>query len=106
MYPDCTVYIVGESKTASNNPITQHFTHFFIGFVINRETHEIIDAECSAMLSLTNGFIKAMFVGKSMNDVEDLEEDIKSRYFGSSQKALMIALRNAGLKYRQQCNII
>ena len=105
MYADNMVYIVGESKAASNNPITQHFTQFFIGLVVNRKSHEIIDVECSAMLSLTNRFIKSLIVGRSMINVEDLENEIQERYFGSSQKALMIAVRNAGIKYRQLYNI-
>lgn len=66
MFQQNTVYIVGESKASSNNPITQQFNCFFIGFVIDRDTHEIVDAECSTTISITSRFIQSMLVGKSI----------------------------------------
>ena len=101
MFQQNTVYIVGESKAAANNPITQQFNSFFIGFVIERNTHEIMDVECSTTLSLTKRFIHSLLKGKSILKVDELIQDIENRYFGSSQKALIVALRNAGIKYQQ-----
>lgn len=101
MFQQNTVYIVGESKAASNNPITQQFNCFFIGFVIDSDTHEIVDAECSTTISITSRFIESMLIGKSILRPDELEKEIEKRYFGSSQKALTVALRNASIKYQQ-----
>ncbi len=101
MFQQNTIYIVGESKAAANNPITQQFNCFFIGFVINRDTHEVMDVECSTTLSLTSRFIYSMLKGKSILKLDELEKEIEKRYFGSSQKALIVALRNASIKYQQ-----
>ncbi|MGE6377014.1 DUF3870 domain-containing protein [Peribacillus muralis] len=79
----------------------QQFNCFFIGFVIDRDPHEIVDLECSTTISLTSRFIYSMLAGRSILQTDELEQEIKSRYFGSSQKALTVALRNANIKYRQ-----
>ncbi|MBO0998649.1 DUF3870 domain-containing protein [Bacillus sp. SD075] len=42
-----------------------------------------------------------MLVGKSILQPDELEKEIEKRYFGSSQKALIVALRNASIKYEQ-----
>ncbi|MBD8006439.1 DUF3870 domain-containing protein [Bacillus norwichensis] len=101
MFPDHTVYIIGDSKTASNNPITQKFNTFFIGFVIDRDSHEILEAECSSTIALTSKFVQSIFKGKSMNKPESVIQEIEKRYFGSSQKAIIVAFKNAHIKYTQ-----
>lgn len=104
MFQQNTVYIIGESKTSSNNPITQKYNGFFVALVITKETGEIIDAECSSTIDLTSLFIKSLFVGKSILEVDSILEEIEQRYFGSSQKALMVAFKNANIKYIQILN--
>ena len=104
MFQQNTVYIIGDSKTSSNNPIMQKYNGFFIGLVINRETDQIVDAECSSTIALTSSFIKSLFVGKTILEVDHVLEEIEQRYFGSSQKALMVAFKNANIKYTQIMN--
>ncbi|GEK58588.1 DUF3870 domain-containing protein [Marinococcus halophilus] len=101
MYNENTIYIVGEAKSPSNNPITEQYQVFFIGFVVDTLTNEILEAECSAILSLTARFVKEIFTGASIQESERLVEIIQKRYHGSSQKAMVVALRNASLKYKQ-----
>ncbi|MBS4192587.1 DUF3870 domain-containing protein [Bacillus sp. FJAT-49705] len=104
MFQPNTVYIIGDSKTSLNNPIMQKYNGFFIGLVIDRDTDRIVDAECSATIALTSLFIKSLFVGKSILEVDRMNEEIEHRYFGSSQKALMVAFKNANIKYTQILN--
>lgn len=101
MYSKDTIYIIGDSKTTSNNPIMQQFNAFFIGLVVDRTSHLIVDADCSATISLTSSFVKQLFVGHSMLDMDSVVNEINTRYFGSSQKALTVAFKNAQIKYKQ-----
>lgn len=82
----------------------QKYNSFFIGLVIDRETDEIVDAECSSTINLTSLFIRSLFKGKSIMEVDRMLEEIEQRYFGSSQKALMVAFKNASIKYTQLIN--
>lgn len=95
-----SIFVTGEAKSPSNNPITNQFGLFFIGIVVDRGTHRILDAECTATLALTNSFVRSLIVGASLLEEEGLVEQISARYHGSSQRALTTALRNAAAKYR------
>lgn len=79
----------------------QQYNGFFIAFVVERDSGKIIDAECSSTISLTSAFIQSIFVGQSLLESDFLLNEIETRYFGSSQKAIMVAYRNALIKYNQ-----
>lgn len=79
----------------------QQFNAFFIGLVVDRTNHMIVDADCSATISLTSSFMKQLFFGQSMLNIDGVINEINTRYFGSSQKALTVAFKNAHIKYMQ-----
>lgn len=95
-----TIYLTGEAKSPSNNPITSQWGLFFIGLVVDTETHVIDAVDCTATLTLTVGFIRELLVGRSLLDDDSLVESITDRYHGSSQRALAASVRNAAAKYR------
>ncbi|MCM3781447.1 DUF3870 domain-containing protein [Neobacillus mesonae] len=97
--PD-TIYIVGDAQTSVNNPITQQFSAFFIGLVIDTTNHKIVDAGCSSTIPLTSAFVRTLFVGQTMHDLDRISEQVRNRYHGSSQKAIIVAFKDAQKKYR------
>ncbi len=100
MYDNNTVYIVGEARTNIDNAITNMFNSFFIGFVVDVNTDEIIDVSCTSTIRTTEDFIKCIFTGKSFSDYRfKLEDEIKKRYHGSSQRAIIVAYKDAIKKY-------
>ncbi len=102
MYEKSTVYIVGHGKTSSDNAITSNFKIFFIGFVIDTVDDSIVDMECSATISITSRFVRELFVGKSFKEYDtSLEEEISRRYYGTSQKAIITAYKDAIKKYKE-----
>lgn len=102
MYSKSTVYIVGHGKTSCDNAITSNFKIFFIGFVIDTEDDSIVDLECSATVSITSRFVKSLFLGKSFSKYDsEIEEEIKRRYYGTSQKAIIASYKDAIKKYQE-----
>ncbi|MDF2568545.1 MAG: hypothetical protein K0R55_149 [Sporomusa sp.] len=100
MFAQNTIYIVGNAKSQQNNPITHHYGQFFIGFVVERETGEIVTCGSSATVPTTAEFICSLFTGKSMReDFEIIKQQVENRYFGSSQKAILVAFKDAQKKY-------
>ena len=95
-----TIYLTGEAKSPTNNPITSQWGLFFIGLVVDTETHVILDADCTATLTLTVEFVRELLVGRSLLEDDMLVESITDRYHGSSQRALAAAVRSAAAKYR------
>ncbi|HET7578877.1 MAG TPA: DUF3870 domain-containing protein [Bacillales bacterium] len=104
MYGNETVFIVGDAKSPENNPITKQYQAFFITFVIDRKTGEIVDAECAATVALTKRFVSELLIGKSILDNEAVSAEVKSRYFGSSQRAILVAFKDAQKKYKRLTN--
>ncbi len=100
MYNENTIFIIGDAKASQNNPITKKFSQFFLAMVIDPADGTIIDVECSATVNLTIRFVQSLFVGRHMDDPL-IVESINRRYFGSSQKALVVAFHDAKLKYLQ-----
>ncbi|NGQ94397.1 DUF3870 domain-containing protein [Brevibacillus sp. SYP-B805] len=100
MFDRDTVYLVGDAQSPSNNPITQQFSGFFIGLVVDTTNGKIVDAGCSSTIQLTSDFVRSIFVGQSILDTHEVESQIRLRYFGQSQKALVVAFKDAQKKYK------
>ncbi|GIP37746.1 hypothetical protein J31TS4_10260 [Paenibacillus sp. J31TS4] len=100
MYDKDTVYVVGDAQTSVNNPITQQYSAFFVSMVVDTTNHKIVDAGCSATIPLTSNFVRSLLIGHSMLELEPVADDIRRRYHGSSQKALIVAFKDAQKKYK------
>lgn len=100
LYPEDSLYIIGNSKSQMNNPITQMYGQFFIGFIVDGASSTIIDVECNAIISLTNKVLKDILTGKKLaKDYDTIKDLINKRYLGSSQKAILVAFKDAQKKY-------
>jgi hypothetical protein len=104
MYDKDTIYIIGDAQASLNNPITQQYSAFFIGLVVDSKSHLIIDAGCSSTIPLTSDFVRSIFIGHNLMHMEEVAEEIRHRYHGSSQKALIVAYKDAQKKYKLALN--
>lgn len=100
MFPPRAIFIIGDAKTQQSNPITLQYGQFFLGFVVDRDSGDILSCGASTTLAVTNEFVQSLFYGKSLRmDSNILREEIESRYFGASQKALLVAFKDAQKKF-------
>jgi len=99
VYDSSAIYIVGNSKTNNENAITTLYNSFYIGFVLDPASGLIADVSCSATIRTTDEFVRSLFIGKVMGrDDARLEDDVRRRYHGSSQKAILVAYKDAAKK--------
>jgi hypothetical protein len=102
MYGKNTVYVVGNSKTNIDNAITIRYNSFFIGFVVDTDDDRIIDLNCSSTIKTTDNFVRSLLLGIKMTEfTSGLEEEIKRRYHGSSQRAIIVAFKDAIIQYNE-----
>lgn len=95
-----TVYIIGESRTNTDNAITLLYHSFYVAFEVDVQTGEIMDVGCTHTIDITERFIKSIFAGKNLSQYSsDIEEEIKRRYHGTSQKAIIVSYKDACRKY-------
>ena len=100
MYDKDTVFIVGDARTQEDNPITYTYNKFFMAFVVKKATGEIVDFQFSSTLDITDKFLKGIFIGKNIKEDQDkIEREVEGRYFASSKKAIIVALKDAAKKY-------
>lgn len=96
-----TIYITGEARTTIDNAITKVFGTFYIAFEIMPSTDEIVDVDCNATLRLTRDFVNRLFLNHNIiEDEEILKKEIITRYFGSSNKAILTAYHDALQHYK------
>ncbi len=103
-YGKNTVFVTGQSKPAKDDAINYIYQVFYLSLVIEKETGVIIDADCNTILGVTNRFIQSMLIGRNIKtELEDLEREIKARYFALTQKALAASLKDAYNHYTVAC---
>lgn len=96
-----TIYIIGLAKSQKNNPITQQFGRFLLGFTLDKDTGFIHSCGSTVVMPSTYDFINELFADRNLlDDEENIKSDIENRYFGASQKALIAAYRDAQRRFR------
>lgn len=93
--------VIGNAKTQSENPITHKYSQFFITFIVDSKTGTIEESEASMTLPLTARFVEGLFLGRSLAEIdEELLDRVRTRYLGSSQRAIVVAYKDAVKKFR------
>ncbi len=100
MYNESVVYVVGHSKTSSDNPITDQYSVFFLAFMVDTIDDTIVNVGGSFMLQETKDFVRELFVGQLFSEYSPkIVDRIRKRYWGSSQKAIIVAYKDALNRY-------
>ena len=101
MYGRDTIYISGIAKSQQHNPITQQYGRFLLGFVVNKDTGIIESCGSTVVMKSTYDFLDEMFRGRNIDTESELiRSELENRYFGASQKAIMVAFRDAQRRFR------
>ena len=101
MYGRDTIYIIGIAKSQQHNPITQQYGRFLLGFVVNRDSGIIESCSSTVVMKSTYDFLDDLFRGLNIDtDGELIRSELENRYFGASQKAIMVAFRDAQRRFR------
>ena len=100
MYANHTVLVVGQAKPSREDAIYNLHGEFYISLVVERDTGLILDVECNTILSVTRIFVASMLVGRNIRtDMEEMEREIRERYFALTQKPLIACLKDAHNRY-------
>ena len=77
-----SVFVIGESRTNSDNAITKNYGTFYMAFEVDDLTSEVLDFSCK--------------IGRA----SWLENTLNRRYGGSSRRAVLVAYRDALKRWR------
>ena len=103
IYSEESVYFSASSKLPSSIPSGEVYDSLNIGFVIDKNTGIIEDVSVTLLSSGATRFIMFLIIGFNLHDQdpEELIDEIKARYFGGSQKAIVVATRLVIKKYME-----
>ena len=105
MYDKRTIYVTGTAKIGKTDPIASLYELFFVGLIIDRNTHIVIDFTCNMVRDVTSDFIKSIVVGYDIVNNEDLIiSEIKERFHGLAQKTVCASIKDGRNKYLNLMN--
>ncbi len=99
---DKTLFFVGHARLPEN--ISPKFAYNVLGLELEVDptTDVIVDASCSSIPSLGEKFILDLLIGHHLSEgVAEIQNEIRTRYYGPAQKAIITALQHAYERYRR-----
>lgn len=94
-------FVIGESRTNSDNSITRIYGSFYLAFEVDAETETVLAFNCTHTLDLTEQFLRRLFVGRRFPEIDQwLESALRKYYGGSSRKAVLASYRDALKRWR------
>lgn len=99
-YSPTTIFITGRARPSKEDTISVVHHMFILAFVIDQETDIIVDATCNMTKEMAERFVVSLFIKKNLIvDIDQLIEEISRRFYGRSQKTLIVALKDAHNQY-------
>lgn len=96
-----TIYIAGHANLPQGMAAKGIYGTLAVVTEVDRKYGVIVRASCSLVISQSQEFIGSILVGHSLKDgVEDLIREIKERYHGAAQNALIAALKDLYRTYQ------
>lgn len=99
-YPDDSVFVTGVAKVGKEDAINAMYGNFSLSLVIDIHTNRIISLSCNMVMSATVEFIRSFTLGKNiLTQADEIEDNVKKRFLALSQKALLVAFKDAQNRY-------
>lgn len=96
-----TIFIGGYAKLPAGITASEIYKVVGVGLVVNPETGIIVDADCTLATRTGRSFVAELLMGRKLaEDLDFIIEELRLRYHGTAQKALITALKAASEKFR------
>ncbi|HZJ98740.1 MAG TPA: DUF3870 domain-containing protein [Tissierellaceae bacterium] len=102
-YGEDTIYFVSYSKLPQEISATYVHKVVGVGFLINTKTGIIEHAMVTLISDLCKEFLAHLIVGHNIekDGIDEIVEKVEKRFFGYSQKAVVVAMKGAHSRYLQ-----
>jgi len=97
-----TVYFVSYAKLPADISATYVHEVVGVGFLINTKTGIIEDVMVTLISDLVKDFLAYLMIGHNIEEgVDEIIEKVEARFFGQSQKAVVVAIKGVYRRYLQ-----
>lgn len=99
-YPDDSVFVTGVAKVTKDDAINAMYGTFSLSMVIDIHSNRIVSISGNMVMQDTNNFVASLLIGKNIvTDVDLMCDLLRRRFLALSQKAVIVALRDAQNHY-------
>ncbi|MEW5866039.1 MAG: DUF3870 domain-containing protein [Bacillota bacterium] len=99
-----TMFFGGYAKLPTGITAEELYKIVGVGLEIDPVNGEIVDADCTLTTSTAKKVFRQLVIGRRIDeDMNVIVNDLKARYHGGAQKALITALKAVREKYRATC---
>jgi len=98
------ILITGYAKLPQGITAKELYTTIAVVLVVEKQSGEIINADCTLATELSRSFVKELLTGCNLNDIEAVESKFRTCYYGSARKAIISAIRNCAEKFKLICD--
>lgn len=99
-YPEDSVFVTGVAKVSKDDAINAMYGTFSLSMVIDIRNNHIVSINGNMVMEETNNFMASLLVGKNIvTDVDEMCDILRRRFLALSQKAVIVALRDAQNHY-------
>lgn len=102
-YGPNTFCVVGVATPTASTPTAVQYDKLIMVLICERSSGTVLDAECNMVVGITSDYIASLLIGHSLyTDVDVMAAALQEKYNGISQRALIVALRDAYAKMRER----
>lgn len=95
--------VIGVAMPTASTPTAVQYDKLIVVLICEKRSGIILDAECNMVVDITSDFIASLLVGHSIyTDLDLMIENLRECYNGISQKALIVALKDAVSKINER----
>ncbi|MTI68293.1 MAG: DUF3870 domain-containing protein [Firmicutes bacterium] len=95
------LFLTGYAKLPEGITAWELYKVIGVGMTVDKETGKILETECTFATEMAKNFINDLVVGKNINCVHEIEEELEKYYYGSAKKPIISAIRSCSNKYKQ-----
>ncbi|MFC5589014.1 DUF3870 domain-containing protein [Sporosarcina soli] len=102
-----SVLVTAYAKAPQGTSMYETYKHAGIVLEVDKQTHEVIDAEFTFITKLAQDYFKRMIVGFDLtSNIEVLIGRIDSHYFAPSTGSVIVALKSAQKRYLEKISSV
>ena len=95
-----TVFISGYSQAPKGTKLSEHGQIVGVMLEVSRESHVIVNAECTFVTDLAKDYFRHLIVGFNlMDDIDEIIESVNHNFYIPTSNALGVALTVAHQRY-------
>lgn len=94
------IFVTGYAKVPKGITATELYSVIGMGLIVYKSSGEILEADCTLATRTGRKYLQEILTGKNLQNIDEIINEIKMKYFGHAKKAIISALKMCNEKYQ------